>query len=226
MKPIHLLILLILSTKAFNQELQNKKAFSILVGVKTRITPIYLEKVPDVVSSPLTDILEQPDMHLSGPGIHLTERYETSTKWSFALHQTVRYDYIYQKLPLEYPIPPGFEATIKQKILFDLYTDVAKDIASKKSTFRIMIGFAVCGLNSGFTQTFRIYQDPNNYTDYYKEKNFIFPAATAGFGWQKNRFYGELKFGYCWDNPTLFNTPFLFPEISIQYQLFNLVINK
>ena len=90
----------------------------------------------------------------------------------------------------------------------------------------IMIGFAVCGLNSGFTQTFRIYQDPNNYTDYYKEKNFIFPAATAGFGWQKNRFYGELKFGYCWDNPTLFNTPFLFPEISIQYQLFNLAINK
>ena len=221
MKIIQLITLLFFSLQVFGQEFKDRKSLAILVGAKTRITPIYLERVPDIISSPLSDILEQPDKHLSGPGIHLTEKYGTSTMWSFALHQTIRYDYIYQKLPLEYPTPPGFEATIKQKLLFDLYADVAKDIAARNSTLRIMIGFAVCGLNSGFTQTFRVYQDPNNYTDYYMEKDFIFPAATAGFGWQKKRFYGELKFGYCWDNPTLFNTPFLFPEISFQYQLFN-----
>ena len=226
MKIIQLSILLILSLRAFNQDLENKRSLSILVGAKTRVTPIYLKRVPDLIHSGNIDILEQPDKHLSGPGVHITEKYEKGTTWSFALHQTIRYDYIYKKLPLVFPTPNGFEFTIKQKILFDIYADIAKNIPANNSSFRVLIGFAICGLNSGYTETLRVHQDPNNYTDYFYKRNFIFPAATTGFGWQKNKFYTELKIGYCWDNPTLYNTPFLFPEISCQYQLFNLTNNK
>jgi hypothetical protein len=226
MKIIHLLILLTYSLNAFDQELENKSSLSILIGAKTRITPIYLGEVPDAFHGGSTDILERPDKHLSGPGIHITERYETSRTWSFALHQTVRYDYIYQKIPLVFPIPSGFEFTIKQKLLFDIYTDFAKDIPARNHSFRIFIGLAICGLNSGYTETSRVYYDPNNYTDYYTKRNFIFPAVTTGLGWQKNRLYAELKIGYCWDNPTLFDTPFLFPEISCQYQIFKFTNNK
>ena len=223
MKSMQFLFLIIISLQAYTQnDLEEKGVLSILVGAKTRITPIYLKRVPDVIHFfGLIDTQEQPDKHLSGPGIHITEKYKNTASWSFALHQTIRYDYIYQKLPLVFPIPNGFEFTIKQKILFDIYADIAKDIPAKNSSFRILIGFAICGLNSGYTETFGVYQDPNNYTDYFNKRNFIFPAATTGFGWQKNKFYTELKIGYCWDNPTLFNTPFLFPEISCQYQLFS-----
>ena len=208
MKLIQLIILLFVSVQAFAQKYVGKKgSLSILIGAKTRITPIYLKKIPDVIYGGTTDVLQQPDKHLSGPGIHITEKYRNTALWSFALHQTIRYDYIYQKLPLVLPIPSGVEFTIKQKILFDLYADIAKDIPANNSSFRVLIGFAICGLNSG-------------YTDHNTKRNFIFPAATTGLGWKKNKFYTELKIGYCWDNPTLFNTPFLFPEISCQYQLF------
>lgn len=223
MKSIQLLFLLIISLQAFDQKsLEKNKMISVLLGAKTRITPIYLKKIPGVIHGGNIDILQQPDKHLSGPGLHITEKYEKGATWSFALHQTIRYDYIYQKLPLVFPAPSGFEFTIKQKILFDLYADIAKNIPANNSSFRILIGLALCGLNSGYTETLRVYQDQNNYTDYYNKRNFIFPAATTGFGWQKNKFYAELKIGYCSDNPTLFKTPFLFPEISCQYQLFNL----
>ena len=210
MKLIQLIILLTVSVQAFAQKYIGKKgSLSILAGAKTRITPIYLKKIPDVIypGRPI-GVLEQPDRHLSGPGIHITEKYRNTALWSFALHQTIRYDYIYQKLPLVLPIPNDFEFTIKQKILFDLYADIAKDISANNPSFRILIGFAICGLNSG-------------YTDYNTKRNFIFPAVTTGLGWKKNKFYTELKMGYCWNNPTLFNTPFLFPEISCQYQLFS-----
>lgn len=221
MKSILLIILLTLSFQAFGQELEKKPSVSILIGAKTRVTPIYLKRIPDAIYVGSIDILQQPDKHLSGPGIHISEKYMKGIRWSLAFHQTIRRDYIYRKMPLAAP-EPGVEYNVKQKILFDIYTDVARDIPANNSSFRILIGLGICGLNSGYIETRRVSQSSTTYTDYYTKKNFIFPATTAGVGWQKNKFYAELKIGYCSDNPTLFKTPFLFPEISCQYQLFNL----
>ena len=117
MKLIQSIILLIICVQLFAQKYVGEKgSLSILAGAKTRITPIYLKKIPDVLYSGNTHVLQQPDKHLSGPGIHITEKYKNTPSWSFALHQTIRYDYIYQKLPLVFPIPNDFEFTIKQKI--------------------------------------------------------------------------------------------------------------
>ena len=220
MKSIHLLFLLILSFQAFGQELEEKPSVSILIGAKTRVTPIYLKRVPDAIFVGSIDILQQPDKHLSGPGIHISEKYMKGIRWSLAFHQTIRYDFIYMKMPLAAP-GPDFEYTIKRKVLFDIYIDIAKDIPANNSSFRILIGAGICGLNSGYIETRRVSQSSTNYTDYFSKRNFIFPAVTTGFGWQKNKFYTELKIGYCSENPFLFKAPFLFPEISCQYQLFN-----
>jgi hypothetical protein len=209
-------------------EEKNNKGIEIFAGVKTRVTPIYIDKVPDFIRFVgFYNVFEQPDKHLSGPGINLIEKVRINNKWIFSLNQTIRYDYIYQRMPLVNPTPDGFDYRIGKKIIIDLYADFSKRITlSKPSFFTLMAGIGICGLNSGFYQTRRLYQTQTDYVDYITKRNFIFPAVSTGLGWQKNRIYAELKIGYCWNNPTLFNTPFIFPEVSLQYKLFKLKNEK
>jgi len=222
---MRLLITLIFTTLFIKSYCQtNEKnigSISILAGMKTRITPIYLKHVPDVIHLGNIDILEQPGKHLAGPGLAISVRKKLGTKYSFSVQPVLRYDYIYQRLPLVFPEPASFDYKIKRKLLFDLYADVAKILPARNSSYRFSFGFALCSINSGYIETHRIYQSPANYTDFERKKNFIFPAVTVGLGWQKNKIYTELKFGYCWNDPTLYDTPFIFPEISLQYQIFS-----
>lgn len=100
-------------------------------------------------------------------------------------------------------------------MIYDLYFDVEKLIEKHKHYIRLTGGVAVCGLNTSYTQNILYNFSPPLVTQ--KRKDFIFPAVTAGIGFQKGPLYGKLKVGYCWNDPRLYNTPFLFPEISLQY---------
>lgn len=220
MKLLSTIFFLLLFFNSYAQEEKNEKTVDVLIGAKTRITPIYLKQVPDVIHLGSVDDLEQPNRHLCGPGLQISET-KRAGKFKFSLHQVIRYDYIYQKMPLESPTPNGFNYEVKRKMIFDLYGDISRMITGEKATLSFSLGAAICGLNSGYTETQRVYQTPTSYTDNKKEKNFVFPAIIAGAGWQKKKFIAELKFGYCWNDPTLYNTPFIFPELSIQYQLFS-----
>jgi hypothetical protein len=212
-------ITLLLSLFSYSSYAQNEAdgRFSFLGGLKTRVTPIYVKHVPDFVFTPLLSDLEQPDMHLSGPGLELTERVALGTNYSLAIHQVVRYDYMYQTISLDDPPPPDFNYKKNRRVIYDFYFDIARNIAAKKSFWRFFLGAAVCGLNTKYIETIRTSITPPAYKE--RKKDFIFPAATTGIEWQKRKFYTELKFGYCWNNPTFFDTPFIFPEISLQYQI-------
>lgn len=228
LKQFIILISLFIYTNSFGQ---NSSAdigtVNFLFGLKSRITPIYLERIPDFIHLPNIDVLEQPDMYLSGPGLSLTEKLNLRNNWSVNLNQTIRYDYIYQRLPLEFPTSNNFKYVIGKKIIFDFYADLEKIIPSKrKSYFSILIGGAICGLNSDFTQTLRVYTSQTTYFDFPTKKDFIFPAISSSLGWTLNDIYCELKFGYCWNNPTLYDKPFIFPEINVQYNFSNLIKRK
>lgn len=218
MKFLTILLLSFHYCSSFAQYEVNER-FSFLSGLKIRVTPVYLKHVPDFVHMPLVSDLEQPDKHLSGPGLELTQRLALGTNYSLAIHQIIRYDYMYQTMSLENPAPPDFNYEIKKKMLYDFYLDIARNINARSSFWRIFLGAAVCGLNSKYIETIRTSITPPAYKE--RKKDFIFSAATAGVGWQKKKFYTELKFGYCWNNPTFFDTPFIFPEISLQYQIFS-----
>ena len=223
MKLLNTLLLIVLFIESHGQQQENNKnIILIFLGAKTRITPIYLKHVPDVIHLGNINALEQPDKHLSGPGLLLSEKRRLGLKHIFSLHQVIRYDYIYQRIPLVTFPPDNFKYEIKKKIIFDISGDITRTIPLKNSFLSISVGASICGINSGYIETERVYQTQTTYTDYERKKNFIFPAITAGAGWQKSKFLAELKFGYCWNNPTLYDTPFIFPEISLQYQLFQL----
>ena len=214
-----LLITILFSLTSYSSYAQNEanRRFSFLAGLKTRVTPIYLKQIPDFVHMPLVSDLEQPDKHLSGLGLELTERINITSNYSIAIHQVMRYDYMYQTMSLDDPTPPDFNYKIKKRMLYDFYFDIARNITARNSFWRIFLGAAVCGLNSKYIETIRTSITPPAYIE--RKKDFIFSAATAGIGWQKRKFYTELKFGYCWNNPTFYDTPFIFPEISLQYQI-------
>lgn len=177
--------------------------------------------VPGVIHIGSVDDLEQPDMHLSGPGLLITQKKRLNAEYGLSLHQVIRYDYLYQELPLFVSQNQDFKDVIHRKFIIDLYAGIDRYFPLRKSWFTVSFGMAYCGLNSSYVETKIIYQTSTSYKEYKIDKNFRFPAVTTGIGWQKKKFLGELKFGYCWNNPTLFDTPFIFPEINLSYQLFN-----
>lgn len=228
MKSIILFVFLSFNICVLGQNLTEEiGTVNLYVGAKTRVTPLYIKRVPDFIHIGLIDVFEQPDMHLSGPGFSITERMVLKNNWYVNLNQTIRYDYIYQRLPLVATFPTDFKYTIGKKIIIDLYADLAKRIPSRKSSFfSLLFGFGICGLNTEFNQTIRFYSTQNNYLDYTIRKNFIFPTISSGLGWQWKNLYSELKFGYCWNNPTLYDTPFIFPEVCFQYNFSSLFKRK
>ena len=223
MRTALLLSLLFLGDGLSAQEATEKKQFfDVFVGARARTT-IYPKPPPSSVLMPSLNAFEQPGMHLDGYGFRISERIKLSRGWSANLHQTIRFDYLYQRFSLERVPPPGFQYTIEKRFIYDLYADLSKELPSKHSSFfRLLVGSSISGLNTGYKLTRRFYQTPTNYTDITTQNNFIFPTITAGIGWQWKKLNTELKVGYCWNDPTFLDTPFLSPEISCQYKLFSL----
>lgn len=198
---------------------ENKGNTVFYLGAKTRITPIYLKRLPDHIFTPRVSDLEQPDKHVSGPGIEIIEAYTFARNYKIAFHQVIRHDFLYQTVPVDYPPPPDFKYEIKRRVIFDFYLDAVRVFPKDNCNWSVSAGFALCGLNTNYTETVSATVNPNTYLE--KKKDFVFTALTAGVGFQKKKIFTEIKMGYCWDDPRLINTPFLFPELSIQYQLFH-----
>lgn len=55
----------LMNNKGYGQSEYSEKLFTLSIGLKTRITPIYLKKIPDLISTPNRNVQEQPDTHLS-----------------------------------------------------------------------------------------------------------------------------------------------------------------
>jgi len=198
---------------------RTNKPVSVYIGVHTRVTPIYLEPGWEGFQIGYPDKSEQPDYHLSGPGLLISEKKELSRKLVFSLHQVIRYDFLYQRMPMDLVIPPDFNYSIKRKWIFDLAAELSHRFPRRKSVLLLSIGAGLNGINTGFRETRRFYQSPSSYTEKETRKNFLFPSLSTGFGWQKKNLIAQLKFGYCWNNPTYFASPFLYPELSVGYRL-------
>lgn len=219
MKVLPLLLLLFLFADVHGQQGSGKNdRLSVFVGAKTRITPIYLTHGFEGYEIGYPDILEQPDYHLSGPGLLFSERIGLNRKLGLTLHQRIRYDMLYQRASMDLAVPTDFNFSIKRKWILDLGADLNYYFHRRKSLILLSFGAGLNGVNTGYLETRRFYQ---SYTIYYEKqthKDFIFPSLSTGISWQKKKILAELKFGYCWDNPTRFASPFLYPELSVGYQ--------
>lgn len=194
--------------------------YSVFVGFKTRVTPIYLKRVPDVIHTGNVNVLQQPDRHLSGPGFQITEKRTVGYNWEIAFGQCIRPDYVYQRIPLEANPPPGFNYFIKRKIILDLSFELNRKYRFPKYGINFFAGIGLNGINSGYYETHRIYQNSIDYMDVIRKNDFVFLAFNAGVSVEKKRLAADLRLGYCQNNPTLYATPFLFPEIGLHYKLF------
>lgn len=220
LQPLLLLICLYADVSG-QQRSGTNKPVSVYLGAHTRVTPIYLEPVREGFQIGYPDKSEQPDYHLSGPGLLISEKKELSRKLVFSLHQVIRYDFLYQRMPMDLVLPPDFSYSIKRKWIIDLEAELSHRFPRRKSVLLVSLGAGLNGLNTGFQETRRFYQSPTSYTEKETRKNFLFPFLSTGFGWQKKKLLAGMKLGYCWDNPTVFASPFLYPELSVGYRLFN-----
>src|SRR5258705_2264134 len=100
---------------------------------------------------------------------------------------------MYQTIYFDDPPPPDFNYKKNRRVIYDFYFDIARNITARNSFWRIFLGTAVCGLNTKYIETIRTSITPPAYKE--RKKDFIFPAATTGIGWQKWKIYAELQFG-------------------------------
>ena len=122
-------------------------------------------------------------------------------------------------MPLVEPPPSNFAYKIKKKMIYDSYIDIGKIFNSRNHAYTLSGGFALCGINTGYVQVAAVGNNPVTYLK--RNKNFRFPAVTTTIGYQKSKIGMAIKIGYCWNDPRLYNTPFLFPEVSIQYNSYS-----
>jgi hypothetical protein len=195
---------------------QNNLKVKLYAGLNTRVTPIYLEQVPSHIFTPRVSDLEQPDKHVSGPGLKISSNFYHSLGIVISVHQVIRYDFLYQTMPLEEPTPSNFDYKIKKKFIYDSYIDIGRIFTSRTHAYIVSGGFALCGINTGYVQITAVGNNPVTYMK--RNKNFTFPALTTTLTYEKSRISAALKIGYCWNDPRLYNTPFLFPELSLQYR--------
>ncbi len=199
---------------------QESKFLNFYAGVKLRVTPIHQKQVQSIVISVRGNLnaVQQPDLHISGLGLYTTQTIKLNKKWLINFQQTTRYDLLYQEWPLDINVP-DIKIKDNKRLIFDLNLEIGRRFQSKKHEFTALLGLGISGLNTGYTQIIRQYSTVTDYIDYKEEKNFLFPTASAGFGWQKGKFLTQVKMGYCWRNPTWFTYPFFFPELSVQYKI-------
>jgi hypothetical protein len=224
MKYIALIISIVISSfqPLFSQEKNESiQKFRFFLGVQTRVTPIYPKGLSDVITVQDRNIWEQPDKHLSGPSLIWGIERSIDDSYNFSFTQAVRYDFIYQTQPYRNQPYAGFQQQSQRAIVSDIYLDVFRNFKLNNSEFQMGAGFAICGLGTGYLLTQR-FLDNNNQSFFITSKeDFLFPAVTATFGWQKNKFNAALRMGYAWNNPTLFKTAFIFPEIKLHYNIFS-----
>ena len=215
MKNILFIILFLTQIRVFPQRI---KDLTFYTGVKLRVTPIHNKNsLNQIIIIPGNiNAFQQPDLHISGFGLYTTQTIKLNKLWLINFQQTTRYDLLYQERPLE--INSEGTKNIK-RLIFDLNLDIGRRFVTKKSELTALFGLGISGLNTGYTQIIRQYSTPTNFIDFKEEKNFLFPTASAGFGWQKGKFLTQIKMGYCWQSPTWLTYPFFFPELSVQYKI-------
>lgn len=206
-------------------ETNAQKKWSMTAGIKLRVTNIYPKKDNLYVSTPITSLVQQPDTHFSGLGLQFSESYCISKKMKLRLHQTIRYDVLYEHINLPYDSATLFGPItgIKpiKRLIFDTYFDVAYKIRRPQNNYYFTVGYAACGLNTKHYETYRFFRSYTDFTDVVNTNDFFFPAITTSFVWENKKITGELKFGYCFKNPTWYYwRDFIFPELSLQYKIF------
>jgi len=217
-------IALIIYLPLASQSLSGKsflQSFELSIGTKAKVTPIYFEGPYDFIFLFIPNIQQQPDAHLSGFGsFFLEEHFAFSSKFSVSLHQTIRKDFLVTHIP--FGLNNEMEKRGDEKRFFyDLYAHLKYTIPSnKKANFILIAGGGFSGLNSGHEVTFRKYNQ-TGYTDKTFHDDFIYTVVQTGFEWQRHRINAGLLIGYCWKNPTWYESKFLLPEISIRYKIFS-----
>ncbi len=125
MKILLLFALLCCASQVSSQDNTNK-SFTFQVGLDLRVTPIYLQRVPDVVITPDRNNLPQEGLHLSGLAFTYCIEKEISEDWSAGFTQQIRYDFLYTPLPLniqQWP-DPYFRTDDKYTMNTDLRLDI------------------------------------------------------------------------------------------------------
>lgn len=223
MKKIIVFILTSLSAGSlFSQDdNQNTRSFQFCIGFETRVTPVYLKRIPDVIGTPDQNILEEPDAYLSGPAFFYSLEKFFSNVGSIAFSQQVRYDMIYKSLPLNNQQPGQYFTNEERKtVITDLYLDVFRTFKAGRSKLKAAIGIGIGGLGTKYLVTHRFLSYSNQDIYITTQKNFVYPLLSAGILWSRGNFGSHLKMVYVWDNPTLYDIRFLQPQAGISYRIF------
>jgi hypothetical protein len=200
---------------------QEDKKINLFVGTSFRVTPIYTNGSPQNLIRSINgnlNAVQQPDKYISGLGLLITQSYKIQNNWSLIFQQTLRNDILYEEWPLDRNLPYA-KMGEKNKFTFNLNLDICRTFKNKKHEFTALFGFGISGLNANYTQTIRQYNSATDFVDQKEKINLTFPTVSTAFGWQKGKFLTHLRIGYCWKNPTWFTYSFLYPEISVQYQI-------
>jgi len=201
------------------QEKEMSNTFSI--GIQTRVTPIYFIKETGDGIVPNSYILSQADQHYSGPGVIFGWQKQVNPHLEFSINPTIRYDYLYDVKGFDSQAFQDLHQRKKRSFVLDTYADVKYLWSSEKTRKSIGIGLAMCGIGTGYIREQLVLLDNETYAVSTRE-DYQFPAVylTSGLKF-KDRFFTELKLGFCWQNPDLVSqNKFLFPEIRVSYDLF------
>ncbi len=220
---LQLLVLLLSPIFIFGQDTVSDLPFYFSAGAQMRVTPIYLKKVPDYNITSETNVQEQPDEYLSGTVcFHYSIEKKLVNSFSAKFSHSIRYGTLYWTLNFTSLSPnQNFQREIKKAFISDLYFDIQKEYQLNSSSLKFGLGLIMAGLGTNYIMTERFTSTSGQNFYINSRKNFQFPAASLTINWQKNRFDAWLRMGYCRHNPTIFEKPFLFPELGIEYRLFS-----
>lgn len=220
MKIFPLFILLFGALSVYSQTNENK-TFHFRAGAELRVTPIYLQRIPNVVVTPDRNILPQEGDHLGGLSFIYSIEKEISESWSTSFTQQIRYDFLYAPLALniqQWP-DPYFRTEHKYAMMTDLRLDVLRSLSSR---WKAGLGIGVGGLGSRYLLTERFRDVSGGYFLMMTEQDYIHPFVSASIAWQWKGLQAHLRANYTKHFPGYFHgKEFIQPVLGVQYQLFS-----
>ncbi len=219
MHPIHIITFIACLLMCNNMQAQSNH-FS--VGVQSRITPIYVGKQITEGLFPASNILDEAEPNITGPGLSVDYRIKLKKQFELCIGTVLRYDRLYSENDF-YIHSTGLEKRKIQRTFFlDNYADVKYNWGknSGKTSKFAGLGILIAGIGTGYNKT-QLYEINTVLYPTVTKEHYQFPAIFTSFGLRfKNYMNAEIRMGYCFSNPQrYFNNKFLFPELKFSYDL-------
>lgn len=221
MKKLLLSIVFLAGGILYAQE-NKTRTFHFSVGPALHVTPIYLQPIPNVVVTPVSNVLPQEGLHYSGLALGYSIEKEISDEYSVTFSQQFRYDILYAPLTLTFQSPNfGYPLRDKQAFTTDLSMDFTRSFPAGLSLLKLGIGLGVGDLGSKYFITEEYRTNGGQTILVTTQHDYIYPFASFVFSWAKKNIQANLRMNYCPINPGFFGKAFFQPQLGLQYRLFS-----